>query len=175
LPAELLQSLNTAIVNTREMHGNEGASYTVVTYDKPIYTLSATSTPDRHKAILLDQLNYNGKNSQVGKSQDEPAFTVTVYSGKHPAPRAVLVNESSSFEMRAADEPSAAQVASERNAKQKAVLPGRVVSMTPRCLARFQSFPDWYQLPDSRKLATRGIGNAVPSLLMQRIAEGMTA
>lgn len=50
---------------------------------------------------------------------------------------------------------------------------GRVVAMTPRALARFQSFPDWYQLPDSKTLAAKGIGNAVPSLMYQRILEGL--
>lgn len=51
---------------------------------------------------------------------------------------------------------------------------GRVVKMTPRALARFQSFPDWYELPAKASLATRGIGNAVPPLLYQRIAESLT-
>lgn len=50
-----------------------------------------------------------------------------------------------------------------------------VVAMTPRCLARFQSVPDWYALPDKRGLAAKVIGNMVPPLLMQRIAEGFTA
>jgi len=44
----------------------------------------------------------------------------------------------------------------------------RVVQMTPRALARFQTFPDWYELPDSKSLACRIIGNAVPPLLMQK-------
>jgi len=47
------------------------------------------------------------------------------------------------------------------------------VSMTPRTLARFQSFPDWYELPTKRSLAAYGIGNAVPPLLYQRIIEGL--
>jgi len=51
----------------------------------------------------------------------------------------------------------------------------RVVAMTPRCLARFQSVPDWYILPDKRALAAKVIGNMAPPLLMQRIAEGFTA
>ena len=56
----------------------------------------------------------------------------------------------------------------------RAVLGGcRVVTMTPRCLARFQSFPDWYTLPDKRTLAARIIGNAVPPLVMEKIAEGL--
>lgn len=46
---------------------------------------------------------------------------------------------------------------------------GRVVSMTLRALARFQSFPDTYELPDNARLAAKGIGNALPPLLYQRI------
>ena len=52
---------------------------------------------------------------------------------------------------------------------QRAVLPCRIVKITPRCLARFQSFPDWYELPDSTTLAVRGIGNAVPPLMYEKI------
>lgn len=51
----------------------------------------------------------------------------------------------------------------------RACIGGRVVSMTPRCLARFQSFPDWFTLPNSRALACKGIGNAVPPLLYSAI------
>lgn len=59
----------------------------------------------------------------------------------------------------------------------KAALPGgyKVVSITPRALARFQSVPDQYWLPEKRGLAAKVIGNMVPPLLMQRIAEGMLA
>jgi DNA (cytosine-5)-methyltransferase 1 len=46
---------------------------------------------------------------------------------------------------------------------------GRVVAMTSRALARFQSFPDSYQLPDHNGLAVRGIGNAIPPLMYQKI------
>lgn len=51
---------------------------------------------------------------------------------------------------------------------------GRVVKMTPRCLARFQSFPDWYALPDSNTLACRVIGNAVPTLLYAAVVRSLT-
>lgn len=46
---------------------------------------------------------------------------------------------------------------------------GRVVRMTPRALARFQSIPDSFWLPDRAALACTVIGNAVPSLLMREI------
>lgn len=52
---------------------------------------------------------------------------------------------------------------------------GKVVSMMPRCLARFQSFPDWYELPENNKLACKGIGNALPPLWYEKIARGLIA
>ena len=50
-----------------------------------------------------------------------------------------------------------------------------MVRMTPRALARFQSFPDTYTLPENTALACRIIGGAVPPLLIQRLAEGLVA
>jgi len=50
---------------------------------------------------------------------------------------------------------------------------GRVVAMTPRALARFQSFPDSYVLPENKALAGRVIGNACAPLLFQRIGEAL--
>jgi len=47
--------------------------------------------------------------------------------------------------------------------------PYRVVALTPRCLARFQSVPDWYELPEKKSLATKIIGNGVPSLMTRAI------
>lgn len=48
---------------------------------------------------------------------------------------------------------------------------GRVVRMTPRALARFQSLPDAFVLPDKAGLACTVIGNCCPSLMMQKIVE----
>lgn len=50
---------------------------------------------------------------------------------------------------------------------------GRVVRMTPRALARFQSVPDWYVLPERDRLACTIIGNGVPCLFAQRVVEAM--
>ena len=52
---------------------------------------------------------------------------------------------------------------------------GRVVSMTTRALARFQSFPDSYELPAKNALACKVIGNAVPCELARRLLAGMEA
>lgn len=46
---------------------------------------------------------------------------------------------------------------------------GKVVSMTLRALARFQTFPDQYILPDTKTLSCKIIGNAVPCLMYEKI------
>lgn len=50
---------------------------------------------------------------------------------------------------------------------------GQVVSLTPRALARFQTFPDSYQLPAKRILASRVIGNAVPPSMAEKLLLGI--
>jgi DNA (cytosine-5)-methyltransferase 1 len=49
----------------------------------------------------------------------------------------------------------------------------RIVAMTPRALARFQSIPDWVALPESKTLAAKVIGNAVPPLAMEKVYEDL--
>lgn len=48
-----------------------------------------------------------------------------------------------------------------------------ILRLDIRCLARLQSFPDWYQFPDSKPIACSLIGNSVPPLLAQRIMESI--
>jgi site-specific DNA-cytosine methylase len=50
---------------------------------------------------------------------------------------------------------------------------GRWVRMTPRALARFQSVPDSYVLPERAALACRVIGNGVPVKLAQAITKSL--
>jgi len=88
------------------------------------------------------------------------------------AARAVLVGDntnttSNSKIHREADEPCLTVRKSSGGNNLKGVT-RRVVQMTPRALARFQTFPDEYELPDSKSLACRIIGNAVPPLLMKK-------
>lgn len=45
----------------------------------------------------------------------------------------------------------------------------RILRITPRCLARWQSMPDDYVLPESTELASRIIGNGVPVKMMTAI------
>jgi hypothetical protein len=55
-----------------------------------------------------------------------------------------------------------------------ALLPdGKVVSLDARAIARLQSVPDWYELPDPIGVAVTLIGNGVPCLLAQRLMEAL--
>lgn len=53
-----------------------------------------------------------------------------------------------------------------------AIVDARVLRVTPRCYARFQTFPDSFVLPDRPVAAIKGIGNAVPCLLAKTVVEG---
>lgn len=121
------------------------------------------------RAMIFDgQTNDNGKTMTM-RTADAPMFTIGASAEKRPA-RAFLINESSTMEIRHAAEPAACQVASPRNANQKGWLEqGRTVAMSPRCLARFQSVPDWYILPEKTGLASTIIGNMVCPLLAEKI------
>ena len=46
---------------------------------------------------------------------------------------------------------------------------GRVVQLSVRALARIQSIPDSYKLPDKKTLACYVVGNAMPPLMYQKI------
>lgn len=73
------------------------------------------------------------------------------------------------------DEPSMTITASEDKRPTRAWLSqGRVVSMTPRALARFQSVPNSYILPERRTLAGKIIGNGVPCKEYADIAKSFT-
>lgn len=130
---------------------------------------------EMNASILIEGRNPNGG---ADKWQHEPAQTLTL---THP-PRALIIGGANTSDTQAAagvgvssnDEPTRC-VASNGSQWRAWLGAGRVVSMTPRALARFQSFPDWYQLPDKKALACKGIGNAVPPLMYQRVAEGMAA
>ena len=103
---------------------------------------------------------------------DQPAFTVTAsYKGDW---RGLIVNGANAgrdLTVRWDDElmftidisrPS-------RHPKNAVMRSGQIVRMNIRALARFQSFPDSYRLPDRQTLAGRIIGNAVPPVLYEKI------
>jgi len=111
---------------------------------------------------------------------DEPSQTIGDVNRVGNRPRAFIVdgkpaNYAGDLQIIKADEPVVPITATQSQHPFRAWLSkGRVVSMTPRALARFQSIPDSYDLPEKNSLACRIIGNAVPPLLMQRIIESQS-
>jgi len=134
---------------------------------EPTKTVAADPAGGAPRAVLVSNANTQwGDGTHDGEA---PSLTVTDQHGGRL--RAVLVNESSTLEARHEQQPAASQVATQRNSRQRAVMDRRVVQMTPRALARFQTFPDWYDLPSSKSLACRIIGNAVPPLAIKKWVE----
>lgn len=128
----------------------------------------------------LQTLAFGNNAQEWGDSvvyEQEPFHTVTAQTGGRA--RAFIVEGTAAGEdnkfnlpVRLAAQPIFTMRAQQNNPRAW-LSQGKVVSMTPRALARFQSFPDSYRLPDSKTLAARGIGNAVAPLLYQRIIEGL--
>lgn len=136
-----------------------------------VASLFSKAAPPR--AFLLNETPNNHGATVTSCAVDAPAFTMTASVGKRPL-RALLmdagnVHRNGQKKYRSCDEPTKAITASDQG--HRAYTNGRVVKMTPRALARFQSFPDTYQLPENNSLACRIIGNAVPPLFAQRLGE----
>lgn len=152
---------NNATLPPTTLIGASGYNGTVVTADagSPAFGVTANSNQGQLRAFLAEGRNANGG---AWRYDDEPAGTVTT---SHP-PRAFLApgGNASGFRVRDADEPSftIGDVGRVGNAPRAWDGGGRVVSITPRPLARFQGVPDSYWLPESNALAIRVVGNGVP-------------
>jgi site-specific DNA-cytosine methylase len=170
--------------NTAPSKSGRREDRTLAAYDgnSPSRTVRATQYMGIGRAILIDGQNTNP--SASGRREDrtlavrqagQPMNTVqaTQYKGMG---RALLVgnsaNETSGAPIFKPDcDPAYTVRVSTGGHNLRAYIACRVVQMTPRALARFQTFPDTYDLPDSKSLACRIIGNAVPCLFMQQLYE----
>ena len=135
------------------------------------------------ESLLVDSAGYSNQDGMripVMREADEPANTVIANHAQRGI-RAFLVGgqfaqpkngsgKPRSVQMRMQDEPAFTVTAVNKGDWRTWLARGRVVQMTPRALARFQSFPDEYILPDSKTLACKVIGMAVPPLLYRKIA-----
>ncbi|MCP5018944.1 MAG: DNA cytosine methyltransferase, partial [Ketobacter sp.] len=166
----------------------DGKSMTNIDGENPTFTVTASQHKRMARAFVMNEGNPNGNETRKYRLDNEPIKTVTaggmkinamvlecgncnhiwkgsdryscpncnrpdvgniIKDGDNYAP--VLDGESPDFTMSATN-------------GAKGYAHGRVVKMTARALARFQSFPDWYVLPDKNSLACYGIGNAEPPL-----------
>jgi site-specific DNA-cytosine methylase len=139
--------------------------------DKPAYTITANHNMMSMKALLV-----NGGNPRVGsnvptvRDQSEPCFTITANQGRMPIRMLISSgNNSKPLTTRQENEPAYTVTASMEKTHARAIIDHQIKAISARCLARWQTFPDWYELPESNRLAAKVIGNAVPPLLMEKV------
>ena len=142
--------------------------------DCPADTVTGNSNQGGVRAFVINSENQS--RALTVREKSEPSPSVAPGAGTYP--RAFIVdgdgNRSRQPSVLDGDEPGMTVQAwhGRRSAHMpRALANGRVVSLTVRSLARLQSFPDSYQLPDKKSLAITIVGNAVPPLLAQRIVE----
>jgi len=149
----------------------EGSRITQRRANEPASTIVSSKTASKYKAFLLST---GGEAGDLYRWPEEPAPTATTIYPQYY--RAFIVDSQNGgsqrgLTIRDRDEPTFTVTASALNkATPRAWLSaGRVVAMTARAIARFQSFPDDYELPDGVELASKVIGNAMPSLMYQKL------
>lgn len=187
-PAQTITSNHNQLASVKAFlvgGGNKGAyrgegKLVIKDPEQPSPTVVAGADRAPIRVFLLGGGNTNFQEAKPGRGvlkPDQPAHTVAADQGKS---RAFLVSSQNGSNgtkalLRISDEPSPTVTASRTSALSRAWLAkGRVVSMTPHALARFQSFPDCYQFPETPSHATRLIGNAVPPKLAKALLEGLS-
>lgn len=142
---------------------------------EPLETVPSQKSLSSFRAFIVDGQANNHGDSMTIRSGESPTFT-TVASQQKRMPRAFVVSNDTKTcaNPRFAHQPQPTITTQTTPSRIKAFLSsGKVVKMTTRALARFQSFPDWYVLPEKNALACYGIGNAVPPLFAQRLYESI--
>lgn len=135
---------------------------------QPPDTIKANHNQTGIRAFVIDSANANERNVTI-RDAGSPVFTITAMEKTAP-PKAFVVDcqnngppDRRGLTIRQQDDPIFTMTASaNRRTIRACLISGRVISMTPRALARFQDFPDWFMLPENRALSCRGIGNALP-------------
>lgn len=152
---------------------------------EPAGTVTGESN-GRVRAFVIDQ-NYGNSNSGGQehilsiKQDNQPIFTLGAGNGDKREIRAWLVginaNDSSGAKIYQGEtEPAqTVRVPSGGRVYRAWLSQGRVVKLTPRALARLQSVPDDYILPDKAALAGKVIGNGVACLMIEKIYRQLTA
>lgn len=165
LPAELRTML---IAN-----GKYDEKLVTVNAGSSAFTVTANSNQGGIRGILVRGDNDGQKRGKGHRVDVEPSQTI---GANGATPRAFLVDgttndHGTTLTCLDCQTPCLTIKASSYKSIPKAYTQGRVVKMTPRALARFQSVPDWYVLPERNSLSCTIIGNGVPSLMMQRLIE----
>jgi len=140
--------------------------------------------PEMYKTLLTDSAKNPSRMATV-REVDEPSFAICAGALNRPghAPRAFIVHptDQRTCPVVDSDRPLFTLTQNQGGNKLKAFVVngtvrswldgGRVVALNSRCLARLQTLPDWYELPEKPSLAGKGIGNGVPCLFAEKILE----
>jgi site-specific DNA-cytosine methylase len=158
--------------------GNRGESVSTREGEEP--ALTVTSSHQALRAMLIQSKNPNQEYGNGARTDTEPAQTVITDGKPSHQPKAVLIDVGNIIRdctVRQMDEPSFTITAEKMRrpiSTPKAILESaRIVQMSSRCLARFQTLPDWYELPAKNALACKGIGNGVPCKLSEQIVRSL--
>lgn len=174
LPAEL-NSFLVGGSNTSDVQAEPGVGVSLA--NEPSRMVPASQRTDWRAFILSNAKTEYGDGIRDGQ---EPAGTVTGESNGRV--RAWLVESKNSNQqygdgLRADYEPATTVVTDHKDSHQPRarLSQGRVVKLTPRALARLQSVPDDYILPDKAALACKVIGNGVACLMIEKIYRQLVA
>lgn len=144
---------------------------TVRTDGEPAPVVLSKSEGGRtQRALLVAPQTEGASNAPMIRDEGQPSTTLAA-SDHQAATRAILCHgaNASSNGRRGHDEHEPAFTLSASDCGQFRAIYVRVVALTTRCLARFQSLPDWYDLPKKRSLATKIIGNGIPCLFAEKV------
>lgn len=130
---------------------------------------------DVHDSVVIESNNTIRDCTVRLKDECFPTVKATMMRRPVTVPKAILIDgqnarspQKGGLNYRVKTNPSFSQSASASD-RRAWLNQNRIVAMTPRALARFQTLPDWYELPSSKQLACKGIGNGVPCLMVQEI------
>ena len=136
--------------------------------DRPSPTLTSEKTGSI-RAVLVGGGNTNTSElrDRPCSVQADPAYTVTGSSDRDRA--YVIDGQTGSYgtamTIRDQDRPA---ITLAQKSMPKAYV-GRVIKLSPRCLARFNGLGDDYKLPTKQSLACKVLGNMVMPLVMKAI------
>ena len=149
--------------------------------NEPSITITQTDKSSHLPKAYLVDLGVSNRDFTV-RAENEPFVTILASQMRRPitSPKAFVLDGQpvpdgkgghDALTIRFGDEPFNTVASSAARRVSRAALDGHWVRMSARCLARFQSLPDSYWLPDNNALACRVIGNGVPSLLARAVGK----
>jgi len=170
LPEELIHQPEACLIP-----GANTSNFYLRYQNEPSRTVVA-SISNLPRALLIGDQRSNGGRSLSIRNEDQPCYTVEASKSGVHAGRALLIEgteqRGATVQHRGELDPSFTIKASIYKSVTQAYTPsGRVVAITPECLARFQSVPGWYRLSGKASLDCKVLGNGFPCLLAQALVE----